>query len=121
MAAMATPYRAGNVGSFLRPKTVLDARDARIEGRLSADGLREIEDQAILDALELQRQVGIDVFTDGELRRGSFLSGLADSVEGFVPDKIIMEWHGPGGGDEASAAQVVGGKLRQKARLTAHE
>jgi 5-methyltetrahydropteroyltriglutamate--homocysteine methyltransferase len=46
---------------------------------------------------------------------------MADSVEGFVPDKIVMEWHGPGGGNEASAAQVVGGKLRQKHRLTTHE
>jgi 5-methyltetrahydropteroyltriglutamate--homocysteine methyltransferase len=118
---MATVYRAENVGSLLRPPEVLEARSAHAEGRLSADALRQIEDRAILAALELQRQVGLDVFTDGELRRGSFLSDVADAVEGFVPDKITMDWHGPGGGEEASAAQVVGGRLRARRRLTAHE
>jgi 5-methyltetrahydropteroyltriglutamate--homocysteine methyltransferase len=118
---MATVYRAENIGSFLRPPALLEARDAHRAGRLSAEQLRDIEDRAILDALELQRSVGIDVFTDGEFRRGAFLSGLADAVEGFVPDKIAMEWHGPGGGEEASAAQAVGARLRQRCRLTAHE
>jgi 5-methyltetrahydropteroyltriglutamate--homocysteine methyltransferase len=118
---MTTVFRAENVGSFLRPREVLEARAARAEGRLSSDGLRKVEDQAILNVLELQRQVGIDVYTDGELRRGSFLSDVADAVEGFVPEKIIMEWHGPGGGEEASAAQVVGGKLRATRPLTGHE
>ncbi len=118
---MTTVYRAENVGSFLRPPELLEARAARAEGRLSAEELRQIEDRAILDVLELQRQVGIDIYTDGELRRGSFLSDVADAVEGFVPDKILMEWHGPGGGEEASAAQVVGGKLRATRPLTGHE
>ncbi len=118
---MTTVYRAENVGSFLRPPELLEARAARAEGRLSPEGLRKIEDRAILDVLELQRQVGIDVYTDGELRRGSFLSDVADAVEGFVPDKIMMEWHGPGGGEEASAAQVVGGRLRATRPLTGHE
>jgi 5-methyltetrahydropteroyltriglutamate--homocysteine methyltransferase len=116
-----TAYRAENVGSLLRPPEVLQARTAHAEGRLSAGGLRAVEDHAILQTIELQRQVGIDIFTDGELRRGSFLSDVADAVEGFVPDKIMMSWHGPNGGEEASAAQVVGGKLRARRRLTAHE
>ncbi len=64
---MATVYRAENMGSLLRPQAVLEARRARAAGRLNPDALREIEDQAILDALELQREVGLDVFTDGEL------------------------------------------------------
>jgi 5-methyltetrahydropteroyltriglutamate--homocysteine methyltransferase len=106
---------------LLRPPEVLAARSAQAERRLSADALREVEDRAIRAALELQRQVGLDIFTDGELRRGSFLSDVADAVEGFVPDKITMDWHGPGGGEEASAAQVVGGRLRARQRLTAHE
>jgi 5-methyltetrahydropteroyltriglutamate--homocysteine methyltransferase len=118
---MATAYRAENVGSLLRPREVLEARRAHAEGRLSADDLRRTEDQAILQALALQREVGLDIFTDGELRRGSFLSDVADAVEGFVPDKIMLDWHGPSGGEEASAAQVVGGKLHARRRLTAHE
>jgi len=114
-------YRAEQVGSFLRPPELLDARAAHARGEIPLDALREVEDRAILDVIELQRQVGVDVYSDGELRRGSFLSDLADAVQGFVPDTVEMDWHGPGGAPEASAAQVVGAPLRLTRRLAAHE
>jgi len=118
---MPAPYRADHVGSLLRPSELLQARTDHAEGRLTADGLRAAEDRAILAAIELQRQVGLDVVSDGEFRRGSWLTSMAEAVDGFVPDRIIVEWHGPGGGPEASTARVVGGRLTQKRRLTAGE
>jgi 5-methyltetrahydropteroyltriglutamate--homocysteine methyltransferase len=114
-------YRADHVGSLLRPAELLQARADHAAGRLGSDELREVEDRAIQDALELQRQVGLDVFTDGEFRRGSWLTNMAEAVEGFVADRILIEWYGPGGGTEASTAQVVGGRLQQTRRLTGHE
>ena len=66
---MAEHYRADHVGSLLRPPAVLEARAAHAARRLSLDQLRDIEDKAIIEALEMQRQAGIDVFTDGEYRR----------------------------------------------------
>jgi 5-methyltetrahydropteroyltriglutamate--homocysteine methyltransferase len=118
---MATRYRADHVGSLLRPPELLEARAARAEGRLEAGALRALEDRAIREALELQRQVGIDVFTDGELRRGSWLTDLAEAVEGFVPERVPLTWHGPGGGPEASTAHVAGARLVKARRLTATE
>ncbi len=118
---MPVRYRADHVGSLLRPPELLQARAAREAGRLGVDELREVENRAIQDVLELQRQVGLDVFTDGEFRRGSWLTNMAEAVEGFVADRIVIEWHGPGGGAEASTAQVVGGRLQQRRRLTEHE
>jgi 5-methyltetrahydropteroyltriglutamate--homocysteine methyltransferase len=118
---MPDAFRADQVGSLLRPPELLAARAAHAEGRLAADGLRKVEDSAILEALELQRHVGLDVVTDGEFRRGSWLTGMADAVEGFVADRIVVEWHGPGGGPEASTAKVVGARLEQKRRLTGDE
>ncbi len=118
---MPTRYRADQVGSLLRPAELLRARAAHEGGRLSLDELRRVEDRAILDALELQRQIGLDVFTDGEYRRSSWLSNLADAAEGFVDDRVVLEWRGPGGGPEEAAVKAVGGKLRQTRRLTAHE
>ena len=118
---MATRYRAEQVGSLLRPAALLEARAAHAEGRLEVAALREAEDRAILDALNMQRDVGIDVYVDGELRRGSWLTDVVDAVEGFVPAKVEMEWRGPGGGVEGSTASVVGGRLRPRRRLTAHE
>ncbi len=114
---MAPAYRADHVGSLLRPPELLQARTEHAAGRLPLEELRTVEDHAVLEALTFQRQVGLDVFTDGEFRRGSWLTSMAEAVEGFVADRIVIEWHGPGGGAEASTAQVVGGRLQQKRRL----
>jgi 5-methyltetrahydropteroyltriglutamate--homocysteine methyltransferase len=120
---MATPYRADQVGSLLRPAPLLQARAAYAQGRIALARLREIEDQAILAALEIQRQVGIDIFTDGELRRDAWMSNLADAVDGFVEDYQIRHWHKPDGSteDEPSRAKIAAQKLRQVRRLTAHD
>ena len=55
------------------------------------------------------------------MRRGSWLTDMADAVEGFVPEKVTLDWKGPGGGAEGSTAQVAGAKLRKARKLTAHE
>jgi 5-methyltetrahydropteroyltriglutamate--homocysteine methyltransferase len=93
--------------------------------------LRQIEDQAILQALELQRQVGLGIFTDGEYRRRWFAGALEESVEGLTDDPDATadrRWQGRHSeqANATSAAlglmrRVVGGKLRQVRRLTAHE
>ena len=92
------PFRAEHVGSLLRPTELLEARAARAAGRLEPDALRAAEDQAILGALALQREVGLDVYSDGEFRRDAWMSDLAEAVEGFVPERVPMQWRGPGGG-----------------------
>jgi 5-methyltetrahydropteroyltriglutamate--homocysteine methyltransferase len=104
---------------------------AQAQGQMTLAQLRLIEDQAILDVLEMQRQVGIDIFTDGEYRRISWSGAWSESVEGLVdaPDvAATTQWQGPHR-DQAHATasamryahQVVGAKLRQVRRLTAHE
>ncbi|HLH25243.1 MAG TPA: hypothetical protein VK066_22225 [Chloroflexota bacterium] len=118
---MPARYRADQIGSLLRPPELLAARAAAAEGRLPADELRAVEDRLILDALARQRATGIDVLTDGEFRRGAFLTDIHDAVEGFVAERVVLEWHGPGGGAEGSVAPVVGGRLRPRRPLVQHE
>src|SRR5271170_4391948 len=118
---MTTRYRAEQVGSLLRPPELLAARSAHAAGKIPLDELRRLEDQAILAALDKQRAIGLDVLSDGEMRRGSWLTDMADAVEGFVPEKVMLDWKGPGGGSEGSTAQVVGAKLRKVRKMTAHE
>ncbi|MFI5265972.1 MAG: hypothetical protein ACHQ7M_01205 [Chloroflexota bacterium] len=118
---MANEYRADHIGSLLRPPEVMQAREQHAAGKLDLAGLRAVEDQHILRALELQHEAGLAVFTDGEYRRGSWQSDMADSVDGFVREHLPIEWHGPNAGVEGSTAHVVGARLHKRQRLTGHE
>jgi 5-methyltetrahydropteroyltriglutamate--homocysteine methyltransferase len=116
-----TILRADQVGSLLRPASLLAARAARGEGRLSPGDLRGAEDAAIEAALGRQQAVGLEIYSDGELRRASWITDMAEATDGFVADSRSLEWHGPGGGVEASTSHVVGGRLRSRRRLTGEE
>jgi 5-methyltetrahydropteroyltriglutamate--homocysteine methyltransferase len=80
---MAATFRADQVGSLLRPQALKEAHTAHREGKLSEADLRKLEDAAILRVMELQREVGIDVYSDGEFRRAGWSGDFADAVEGF--------------------------------------
>ncbi len=115
------PLRAEQVGSLLRPPDLLAARASFVGARIDLSELRSTEDGAIRSAVARQREIGIDVFADGEMRRASWLTGMADAVEGFVADSIMLEWHGPGGGAEKTTAKVVGARLHKRQMLTGDE
>ena len=113
--------RAEQVGSLLRPPDLLSARKAFAEGRFELAALRAKEDDAIRAGVARQREIGLDVFADGEMRRHSWLTGMADAVDGFLSDSVMLEWRGPGGGREQTTAKIVGGTLRKREMLTANE
>jgi 5-methyltetrahydropteroyltriglutamate--homocysteine methyltransferase len=118
---MTARYRAEQVGSLLRPAELLQARAAYAQAKIPLEELREREDQAITDVFEQQLRIGIDILSDGEMRRASWLTDMAEAVEGFVPQRIVLEWKGPGGGPEGSTALAAGAKLKKIRKLTAHE
>jgi 5-methyltetrahydropteroyltriglutamate--homocysteine methyltransferase len=66
------PSRADHVGSFLRPKSVVEARQHRAANNISYDELRAIEDQAIADLVKWEEGLGLEAITDGEFRRFFF-------------------------------------------------
>jgi 5-methyltetrahydropteroyltriglutamate--homocysteine methyltransferase len=83
--------RADQIGSLLRPARLLDAREAFAAGRIDRDALRKAEDAAVLEVLALQREVGIDVYGDGEMRRDSWQSGITAAVDGFAHEYPVEE------------------------------
>jgi 5-methyltetrahydropteroyltriglutamate--homocysteine methyltransferase len=120
---MSRPIRADQVGSLLRPEGLLRARKMAAGGQITHEQLREAEDAAILDALDRQRQIGLQILTDGEFRRASWITDMADAVEGFVPQSRTVEWRLRDGSNqaEASTSNVVGGRLKPRRRLTGDE
>ncbi|WP_445186565.1 5-methyltetrahydropteroyltriglutamate--homocysteine S-methyltransferase [Pseudonocardia sp. Cha107L01] len=66
------PFRADHVGSLLRPPMLLAAREAHAEGKLSAEDLHGVEDEAITTVIALQEEIGLRAATDGEFRRTSW-------------------------------------------------
>jgi 5-methyltetrahydropteroyltriglutamate--homocysteine methyltransferase len=75
--------RSDVVGSLLRPPELLAARERFEQGDLSPAEFKEVEDRAVDGALRLQEEAGMDVVTDGEMRRLSFQSQMTEAVEGF--------------------------------------
>src|SRR5437588_7392433 len=76
-------YRSEVVGSLLRPTYLVEARKQFESGQRSAADFKALEDQAVNEAIALQETAGIDVITDGEMRRYAFYGHLIDALEGF--------------------------------------
>ena len=118
---MPAAYRADQVGSFLRPLELLEARAAQ---PVDEPRLRALEDEHVLRVLARQQELGFDVFTDGELRRRNFMSDFTDAVEGFdLGDAVARSWQAGGAQPKgvSSVTGIVTARLRQVKRLTGHE
>ncbi|MCI0576311.1 MAG: cobalamin-independent methionine synthase II family protein [Chloroflexi bacterium] len=76
-------YRSDVVGSLLRPAYLKEARERHAAGTMSDAEFKRVEDRAVDEAVALQTGAGLDVITDGEMRRYAFFGHLIDSVEGF--------------------------------------
>ena len=117
-----TSYRADHVGSLLRPRELLQARS---DERIGREQLRALEDKHIQRVLRRQKEIGLKIFTDGELRRRNFMSDFNESVEGIDEgDNLQRSWQAGGGGASTQPSRVPGivaGKIKQTKRLTQHE
>jgi 5-methyltetrahydropteroyltriglutamate--homocysteine methyltransferase len=102
------PFRADHVGSLLRPPELLKAREEFAEGRLSADQLRAVEDDAIRDAVRMQEEVGLQSATDGEFRRTSWHMDFIYQLDGIDPadEQIKVEFHNEQGDIEFTTAAL---------------
>jgi 5-methyltetrahydropteroyltriglutamate--homocysteine methyltransferase len=99
-----------------------DARARHESGQLSQADFKELEDRAVDEAVALQTRAGLDVLTDGEMRRYAFYGHLIDAVDGF--DKY-GGWAIPFRDDKGEKLvlqrPVVVSKLRRKRPLCAEE
>ena len=113
--------RSDVVGSLLRPPELLDARRGSSGASWPWPSSRRIEDAAVV-GIRLQEEAGLEVVTDGEMRRLSFQSQLPAAVEGFADwdlDAFLWgEWHSDTVGDRTldRPPLAVTGQLRRVRR-----
>jgi 5-methyltetrahydropteroyltriglutamate--homocysteine methyltransferase len=112
---------------LLRPPWLLAARERHERGELTPAEFKRVEDAAVDAALRLQEEAGLEVVTDGEMRRLSFQSQMTEAVEGFgewdANAFLWGEWRSEELGDlriERPALAVVG-KLRRRRFLSVEE
>ncbi len=116
-------FHSDVIGSLLRPRYLSRARDAFASGQLTAPEFKRIEDRAVDQAIAMQEGAGLDVITDGEFRRFSFLDQIIGELEGVTEQEGApvhfrnetnpgFDWHAP---------YTVTGKIRQRRKLTIEE
>src|SRR5215831_18011462 len=71
------------VGSLLRPPELLAAQKQFTSGNITGAEFKLIEDRAVDEAIALQETAGLEIVTDGEMRRQSFQSQMTAAVSGF--------------------------------------
>jgi 5-methyltetrahydropteroyltriglutamate--homocysteine methyltransferase len=114
MKRTSPPYRADHVGSLLRPPDLLRARDDFADGRIDAEALRAIEDEAIRDVVRMQREVGLQTATDGEFRRASWHMDFIYQLDGVskAPGNLTVQFR-----NEQGTIEFTPAALRIDARL----
>ena len=108
------PFRADHVGSLLRPRALLQAREDAARGTISPDDLRAIEDAAIREAVTMQADIGLRSVTDGEFRRASWHMDFIYEIAGVqkAEQNLRSVFHNEAGDIEFTPSAVrVTGKL----------
>jgi 5-methyltetrahydropteroyltriglutamate--homocysteine methyltransferase len=119
--------RTDVVGSLLRPPALLEAQKREQAGELSPPAFKRVEDAAVDEVLRLQEEAGLDVVTDGEMRRLSFQSQMPAAVDGFGDWNLDAFLWGEWQSDEIGELTVerpplaVTSKLQRRRFLSAEE
>ncbi len=116
---MTKTYRVDQIGSLVRPAKLLDAREERKTGKITLAALRLVEDEAVLDVLKMQNDLGLPIFSDGEMRRDAWQTNFSEAVDGFEDTYPIREMIREDGRHVRLQmhTKAIRGKLQQARRL----
>src|SRR5260221_3237958 len=120
-ARNAPPFRADHVGSFLRPKALLDARDQHKSGAIDAAALRKVEDEAIRGIVKFQEDLGLRGITDGEFRRTYFHIDFLTQLDGVeTKGGISVSFHSAAGNVDFSPAVMQVSRQERHVKTNQH-
>jgi methionine synthase II (cobalamin-independent) len=112
------PFRAEHIGSLLRPPELLAARRSHDAGDTSDEAFAEAENAAIVEAIALQEDVGLEAITDGEFRRHIYFGHFAQAVDGFTAMESALTFTDESGNVMPYVTDVVTGPLKRRRGIT---
>ena len=115
------PFRAEHIGSLLRPASIMDAFRANRAGKIENSDLEAVREQAIRDIVKMQEGVGLNLVTDGEFRRTTYISHFVDSCDGLDFRPSSFRFYDNTGEDHEFLAPRCVGKVERTQGLSAIE
>jgi 5-methyltetrahydropteroyltriglutamate--homocysteine methyltransferase len=115
------PFRADHVGSLLRPPVLRQAFRDHMGKRIDDAAFAKIQDECIRDVVKMQEDVGLEVVTDGEFRRGSYWGRFVERIDGFAIKSAVFKFRDDQGHQVDFTAPYADGKLKRNKPLALDE
>jgi 5-methyltetrahydropteroyltriglutamate--homocysteine methyltransferase len=115
------PFRADHIGSLLRPPALRQAFKRHGGGEISDDEFARVQDQSIREAVRMQEEIGLEVVTDGEFRRGSYWGRFVERTAGFVIRPALLTFRDDHGEEAAFTAPYATAQIRRTRPIAVDE
>jgi len=115
------PFRADHVGSLLRPPALRQAFRRHAVKEMGDEEFARLQDQCIREVVDLQTQVGLQVVTDGEFRRGSYWGRFVERTDGFTIKPASFKFRNDAGHEVEFTAPYAKSKVKRVQPLALDE
>ena len=115
------PFRAEHVGSLLRPPALRHAFKRQATGEIDADEFARLLDQCVRDAVRMQEDIGLEVVTDGELRRGSYWGRFVERTDGLEVRPALLRFRNDEGNEVDFTAPYASAAIRRRQPIALDE
>src|SRR5436190_23152584 len=107
------PFRADHIGSLLRPPALRQAFRRHAAKKIADAEFARVQDDCIRAAVRMQEEIGFEVVTDGEFRRGSYWGRFVERTAGFVIRPALFKFRNESGGEVEFTAPYATARMRR--------
>jgi 5-methyltetrahydropteroyltriglutamate--homocysteine methyltransferase len=115
------PFRADHIGSLLRPPPLRQAFRRRAKGDIAEDEFARIQDECVREAVRMQEEIGLEIVTDGEFRRGSYWGRFVERTAGLEIRPALLKFRDDSGGEVDFTAPYATAPMRRIRALALDE
>jgi 5-methyltetrahydropteroyltriglutamate--homocysteine methyltransferase len=115
------PFRADHIGSLLRPPALRQAFKRRASGEMADDEFTRVQDECIRQAVRMQEEIGLEVVTDGEFRRGSYWGRFVERTAGLEIRPALLKFRDDRGEEVDFTAPYATAPMRRTRPLARDE